>query len=59
MLRVLAVSLGMWIAYRWKIRERPTATKLQPERTIPLWFYGTLLLIFMLAFWLEYFPFIG
>ncbi len=54
MLRVLAVSLGMWLAYRWKIRERSLTKNPQSERKVPSWFYGVLLLVFILAFWLEY-----
>jgi hypothetical protein len=56
MLRVLAVSLDMWLAYRWKIKELSLTKNPQSERKVPSWFYGVLLLVFILAFWLEYLP---
>ena len=54
MVRVLAVAIGLWVAYQWKIRERVPKEQSTAKRPATLTFYVVLVLVFVGAVLFEY-----
>ena len=54
MVRVLAVAIGLWVAYQWKIKERVPKEQSTAKRPATLTFYVVLVLVFVGAVLFEY-----